>query len=82
MYDKNEHPYLTPEELVERYKGQISLRTLANWRCTGEGPPFTKIGGRVLYLRVAVYEWEASRVVGVDREKALKRRLDESPESG
>lgn len=53
--------YLTPKELVERYKGTITLRTLANWRCTGEGARYTKIGGRVLYPIEAVLEWEDKR---------------------
>lgn len=53
--------YLTPQELAERYKGAVTVRTLANWRSTGNGPKFTKIGGRVLYPVEAVVEWEKSR---------------------
>jgi hypothetical protein len=53
--------YLTPKDLVERYKGTITNRTLANWRCTGDGPRYTKIGGRVLYPVDAVVEWEKKR---------------------
>lgn len=53
--------YLTPLELAARYKGSITVRTLANWRSTGHGPKFTKIGGRVLYPVDAVVEWEKSR---------------------
>lgn len=53
--------YLTPLELAARYKGSITVRTLANWRSTGHGPKFTKIGGRVLYPVDAVMEWEKSR---------------------
>jgi hypothetical protein len=53
--------YLTPTELAARYKGSITVRTLANWRSTGNGPRFTKIGGRVLYPVDAVIEWEKSR---------------------
>lgn len=53
--------YFTPKELVERYKGTITLRTLANWRCTGDGARYTKIGGRVLYPTEAVLEWELKR---------------------
>lgn len=53
--------YLTPQELAARYKGSITVRTLANWRSTGHGPKFTKIGGRVLYPLDAVIEWEKSR---------------------
>ena len=57
--------YLTPAELVTRYKNAITLRTLANWRCSGDGPSYTKIGGRVLYPAEAVTKWEAGRTLGV-----------------
>lgn len=56
--------YLTPAELVERYKKTITIRTLANWRSTGEGPRYTKIGGRVLYPLGGVISWEESRTLG------------------
>jgi hypothetical protein len=56
--------YLTPSELVARYKQTITIRTLANWRSTGEGPRYTKIGGRVLYPAQAVTEWESARTLG------------------
>lgn len=57
--------YLTPAELVNRYKNTITLRTLANWRCSGDGPSYTKIGGRVLYPVAAVVKWETVRTLGV-----------------
>lgn len=57
--------YLTPAELVDRYKRTITIRTLANWRSTGEGPRYTKIGGRVLYPLEGVKQWEESRTLGV-----------------
>lgn len=53
--------FLTPPQLAARYQGAITVRTLANWRSTGGGPPFTKIGGRVLYSLAAVEAWERSR---------------------
>lgn len=56
--------YLTPAELVARYKATITIRTLANWRSTGEGPNYTKIGGRVLYPVEAVMNWERQRTLG------------------
>lgn len=57
--------YLTPSELVARYKQTITIRTLANWRSTGEGPCYTKIGGRVLYPVDAVKKWEEQRTIGI-----------------
>lgn len=56
--------YLTPGEMVERYKRTITIRTLANWRSIGDGPRYTKIGGRVLYPVDGVKSWEAARTLG------------------
>ena len=36
---------------------------LANLRSRGEGPPYVKIGSRVLYPRHLVDEWVAARLV-------------------
>ena len=41
--------FLTPAEVSERYGYGLSVRTLANWRSSGTGPVFSKIGGCVLY---------------------------------
>lgn len=61
--DVNGKKYFTPEELVERYKCQVTVRTLANWRSAGTSPPFTKIGGRILYPVQDLIEWEKRRTV-------------------
>lgn len=53
--------FLTPEKLAERWGGEISPRSLANWRYAGRGPRFLKIGGRVLYDLEEVERWEKSR---------------------
>lgn len=53
--------FFTPAQVVERYAGVISVRTLANWRSAGAGPDFVKVGGRVVYERTAVERWEAAR---------------------
>jgi hypothetical protein len=55
--------YLTPAEVAARYAGQISIRTLSNWRWSGAGPRFTKIGGRILYDLQQLIEWEEKRTV-------------------
>lgn len=54
--------FLKPEEVVARYKGNISTKTLANWRTKGGGPAYVKIGGKVMYHIAAVETWEESRV--------------------
>ncbi len=55
------HMYMTPEELVERFRGIVTKETLANWRSNGKGPKPTMIGGRVLYKTSEVETWEKSR---------------------
>lgn len=59
----NDPEYITAAELSARWKGAITARTLANWRCTGSGPRFVKIGGRVMYRLADVQAWENSRSV-------------------
>jgi hypothetical protein len=54
---------LTPEELKARYCGRISLKTLANWRSTGGGPSFTKVGSRVFYRLPDILDWERRRTM-------------------
>ena len=41
--------FLTLEEVVERYRGQVSEGTLRNWRSMRIGPSFIKIGKAILY---------------------------------
>lgn len=58
-----EKKYLTPEEVVARFEGKITVRTLANWRSQGVSPPYTKCGGRILYPLAELIQWEARRTV-------------------
>jgi Helix-turn-helix domain len=48
-------------ELADRWG--LSPRTLENWRWRGEGPPFVKIGRKVVYrlIEVEAYEHEQLR---------------------
>jgi hypothetical protein len=39
----------------------LSPRTLERWRWLGEGPPFIKIGGRVVYRQEDIEAYEAGR---------------------
>ena len=52
-------PYLTQVELAARWR--ISPRTLERWRWAGEGLPFTKVGGRVLYSLSDIEAYEAAQ---------------------
>lgn len=55
--------YLTPQEVSERWRGRVTVRTLSNWRCLGTGPRYSKIGGRILYPLEEIKAWEEGRTV-------------------
>ena len=57
---------LTPPECGEYLS--LDVRTLANWRCDGRGPPFRKIGGRVRYALDDLERWMRSRTYGRARD--------------
>lgn len=39
----------------------VKRKTLDNWRCAKKGPPFYRIGGRVVYDDDEVERWLAER---------------------
>lgn len=55
--------FLTVDEVVERYRDQISPNTLANWRTSKIGPSFLKIGKAVLYPLTELEAWEKKNLV-------------------
>ncbi|SEG15609.1 helix-turn-helix transcriptional regulator [Bosea lathyri] len=55
--------YLTVEEVVARYRGQVSEGTLRNWRAMRIGPSFIKIGKAVLYPVSELDRWDKSNLV-------------------
>ncbi len=54
--------HLRQIELADRWK--ISPRTLERWRWIGAGPPYLKIGGRVLYRMEDIERHEAEQMRG------------------
>ncbi|MCL1598076.1 MAG: helix-turn-helix domain-containing protein [Actinomycetia bacterium] len=48
-------------------------RTLANWRVSGSGPRFVKVGTKVRYRRSDVDAWLESRTVDNTTEAAALR---------
>ncbi len=52
--------WLTPSQ-VSRIIG-FQESTLANWRSSGKGPEFVKIGARVRYDEAVLTEWQAAQV--------------------
>lgn len=58
-----ESRFLTPEEVCERYRREISAGTLRNWRAQRLGPPYVKIGKSVLYPIQGLDEWDKKNLV-------------------
>lgn len=52
----SEHLYLTSKEVADRWR--LSDQTLANWRHAGKGPPFIRVGARVLYPIEGIHSFE------------------------
>ena len=55
--------FLTPEEVSERYRGEISIGTLRNCRAMRIGPSFVKIGKAVLYPADQLDAWDQKNLV-------------------
>ena len=53
--------FFDTKELAQRWK--ISPRTLENQRGKGQGPEFFKIGGKVLYDREYIEQYEKGKIV-------------------
>jgi hypothetical protein len=49
--------YLTPTKLAARW--HITPHTLGQWRWTGRGPRFSKMGKRILYKLENIEKFEA-----------------------
>ena len=53
---------MTEAELAARWRH--SLRSLQRWRADGNGPPYLRIGRRIVFRITDVEAFEASREVG------------------
>ena len=58
-----ENRFLTAEEVSERYRGEITVGTLRNWRAMRIGPGFIKIGKAVLYPIAELDAWDEKNMV-------------------
>jgi hypothetical protein len=54
--------HFTPAELCQRWRNEVSLKTLAQWRSRGFGPKFLKLGTSVVYPAAEVIAWENARL--------------------
>lgn len=52
---------LTPGLLVAYLENVVTEKTLMNWRCAGQGPPFVKVGSCILYRLASVDRWLESQ---------------------
>lgn len=53
--------FLTPEQVVARWGGAVTVQTLANWRAAARGPAFVRVGSRVRYKLADVEAYEAAQ---------------------
>jgi hypothetical protein len=58
--NNQELKHLTQEALARRWN--ISPRTLERWRWLRKGPPYLRIGGRIVYRLVDIEAFEAARL--------------------
>jgi hypothetical protein len=72
--------FLTPEEVIARYRGQVSGGTLRNWRCMRIGPSFLKIGKSILYPSSGLDRWDKSILVVCRPTRELLREKAAPPE--
>ena len=69
-----EDGYMSTEEAARFLK--LSPRTLQAYRCSGKGPPFSRLGNRARYLRSKVAEWAAAREARSTTEADERERED------
>jgi hypothetical protein len=58
-----DNKFLTAQEVSERYRGEITVGTLRNWRAMRIGPAFVKIGKAVLYPVDELDAWDKQNMV-------------------
>jgi hypothetical protein len=58
-----DNKFLTAQEVSERYRGEITVGTLRNWRAMRIGPAFVKIGKAVLYPLDELDAWDKQNMV-------------------
>jgi hypothetical protein len=54
---------LTAEEVSARYRGEVTVGTLRNWRAMRIGPAYVKIGKAVLYPVDELDAWDKKNLV-------------------
>jgi hypothetical protein len=62
-------PQFVNELVIERVLG-VPVKTLRNWRISGRGPPFSKLGASVRYELATAIRWARERQVNSTSEAA------------
>jgi len=73
----SERKFLTAEEVSERYRGEITVGTLRNWRAMRIGPAFVKIGKAVLYPVDQLDAWDEKNLVACRASRRLSNDADD-----
>ncbi|WFU33606.1 helix-turn-helix domain-containing protein [Bradyrhizobium brasilense] len=63
--------FLTAEEVSARYRGEVTVGTLRNWRAMRTGPAYIKIGKAVLYPIDELDAWDRRNLVICSVSKGL-----------
>ncbi|GLR83770.1 helix-turn-helix transcriptional regulator [Bradyrhizobium iriomotense] len=63
--------FLTAEEVSARYRGEVTVGTLRNWRAMRTGPAYIKIGKAVLYPLDELDAWDRKNLVACSASKRL-----------
>ena len=69
----SDNKYLTVEEVVERYRGAVTVSTLESWRGMRIGPAFIKVGKAVLYPVEELDVWDKKNMVVCKPSKLIGR---------
>ena len=69
----SDNKYLTVEEVVERYRGGVTVSTLESWRGMRIGPAFIKVGKAVLYPVEELDVWDKKNMVVCKPSKVIGR---------
>lgn len=62
MNKEQKDTFLTDQELADRWKNKVSLKTLKYWRQQGEGPPHMLVAKSPLYPLSQLVEWENKNI--------------------
>lgn len=71
--------FLTADEVSQRYRGEISVGTLRNWRAMRVGPAFVKIGKAVLYPVNELDAWDDKNLVPCRASRRLSETGHDQP---